>query len=289
MTYLLHLLILINIYAILALSLNLLVGYTGLITLAHAAFYGIGAYVAALSMIHLGLSFLPSLFLAVGVTGLLSFAVGAVFCRYRGESFVLTTLAFQVITYSILHNWVSVTRGPLGISGIPNPSLFGMEIDSTFKFFLFSIAVSLVVFAILYQLMHSPFGRTLKAIRDDELAALALGKNVFLFRIKSFVIGSSIAAVAGALYATYLTYIDPTCFNLDEAILLLSMVIVGGTGNVLGPLIGAVVLVLLPEALRFLAIPSTAAPNARLMIYGLLVILLMRFRRRGIAGTYAIE
>jgi len=289
MNYFFHLLILINIYAILALSLNLLVGYTGLLSIAHAAFYGIGAYVATLVMIKLGIAFLPAMLLGILIAMLLSLLIALASLRFRGDYFVLASLGFQVIVYSLLHNWISLTRGPYGIPGIPKPSLFGYEIGSLVSFFVFSLIIALIVLTILYRLMISPFGRVLQAIRDDELATLTLGKHVASFKMKSFVVASGLAAAAGALYATYVTYIDPTSFNLDESILMLSMAIIGGTGNVRGPLMGAVLLILLPEVLRFLAIPDTVAPQVRLIIYGLLLILMMRFRPQGIAGTYQFE
>ena len=289
MNYVYHLLILINIYAILALSLNLLVGYTGLLSLAHAAFYGIGAYVTTLLMVKLGLTFLPALVIGILVAMGLSLIVALASLRFRGDYFVLASLGFQVIVYTILYNWASVTHGPYGIPGIPKPSLFGVKIATMLAFLIFSLIIALIVFLILYRLMAAPFGRALQAIRDDELAALTLGKDVARFKMKSFVLASGFAAVSGALYATYVTYIDPTSFNIAESILLVSMIIVGGTGNVKGPLIGAVVLILLPEALRFLSIPSTVAPQIRLIIYGTLLILMMQFRPQGIAGQYQFD
>jgi branched-chain amino acid transport system permease protein len=289
MNYLFHILILINIYSILALSLNLLVGYTGLLSIAHAAFYGIGAYVATLAMVTLGLSFFPSMLLGVLIAVVLSLLIAFASLRFRGDYFVLASLAFQVIVYTILYNWVGLTRGPYGIPGIPRPEIFGLEIASIPAFFVFSLVIALLALGILYWLMSSPFGRVLQAIREDELATVSLGKNVASFKIRSFLVASGFASIAGAVYATYITYIDPTSFNLDESILLISMVIVGGTGNVKGPLVGAVVLILLPELLRFLAIPDTVAAQLRLIIYGLLLILMMQYRPQGIAGKYQFE
>lgn len=289
MNYLLHLVVLLEIYVILALSLNLMVGYTGLVTLAHAAFYGIGAYVSTLLMVNYGFDFLSSLIFAVVGASLLSFLISFSSLRFRGDYFILVTLAFQVIVFTILYNWVDVTRGPYGIPGIPKPNILGVKIDSLVSFSAFGFVLMLVVLGMLAVIFRSPFGRTLQAIRDDELAVTALGKEVISFKLRSVAIASVCAAVAGALYATYVTYIDPTSFTLSESILLLSMVIVGGTGNIKGPIVGAIVLVLLPELLRFLAIPDSVAANLRLIIYGLLLIILMLFRPQGIAGRYQFE
>ncbi len=139
------------------------------------------------------------------------------------------------------------------------------------------------------MLKQSPFGRSLQAMRDDELAARSLGLPVRLLKIESFLIASAMVGVAGGMYAAYVSYIDPTSFTLDESILMLSMVIVGGTGNVRGPIIGAAVLIAIPEILRFLALPDAIAANMRLLIYGLLLILMMHLRPQGLAGKYRFE
>lgn len=289
MNYLLHLVVLLEFYIILALSLNLMVGYTGLVTLAHAAFYGIGAYISTLLMVNYGFDFHSSLIIAVSGATLLSFLISSSSLRFRGDYFILVTLAFQIIVFTILYNWVDVTRGPYGIPGIPKPDIFGIKIDSLVSFSIFGFVLMLIVLVMLIVIFRSPFGRTLQAIRDDELAVTALGKEVFSFKLRSVAIASVCAAVAGTLYATYVTYIDPTSFSLNESILLLSMVIVGGTGNIKGPISGAILLVLLPEFLRFLAIPDSVAANVRLIIYGFLLIILMRYRPQGIAGRYQFE
>jgi len=289
MNYLLHLIVLIELYVMLALSLNLMVGYTGLLTLAHAAFYGLGAYATTLLMVNWGFDFLFALILAIAGTVLLSFLISFASLRFRGDYFILATLAFQVIVFAVLYNWVDLTRGPYGIPGIPKPSLLGIKIDSLLSFSLFGFVVACLIAGFLALIFRSPFGRTLQAIRDDELAATALGKNVMSFKVRSVAIASGCAAVAGALYATYVTFIDPTSFTIDESILMLSMVIVGGTGNLKGPMVGAVMLIVLPELLRFLAIPDAVAANIRLIIYGFLLIIMMHVRPQGLAGKYQFE
>lgn len=289
MNYFFHLAVLIEIYLILSLSLNLMVGYTGLLSLAHAAFYGIGAYITTLLMVNFGINFFSSMFIAIVGATTLSLLISYASLRFRGDYFILSTLAFQIIVFAILYNWIEVTRGPYGIPNIPKPSLFDVKIDSLLSFSILGLIITAIIIWMLRTVLKSPFGRILQAIRDDEVATASLGKKVISYKIRSVAIASACAAIAGSIYATYITYIDPTSFTLNESMLMLSMVIVGGTGNVRGPIIGAFILVLLPELLRFLAIPDTVAANLRLIIYGLLLILMMRFRPQGIAGSYRFE
>jgi branched-chain amino acid transport system permease protein len=289
MSYLFHVLTMISIYSILALSLNLLIGYTGLLSLSHAAFYGIGAYIGTLAAINLGLPFFLSLLLAIAGTVAISFVVSLPSLRLKGDYFVLASLSFQTIVFVVLYNWIEVTRGPFGISNIPRPRLFGFTFSSDFSYFIFSSTIALVCLGLLYLIGQSPFGRLLKAIREDEMAVSALGKNITKLKVTAFAISAGFAAIAGMLFASYARYLDPTSFTLLESVFIVSIIIIGGAGNVSGPLIGTGVLVTLPEILRFIGIPNTIAPNMRQIIYGLLIILVLRFRPAGISGEYRFE
>ena len=289
MNYFLHLMILVELYVMLGLSLNLMVGYTGLLTLAHAAFYGIGAYITALLMVNLHLGFLTATLVAVVVAVLLSAIVSLASLRFSGDYFIVATLAFQVLVFTVFYNWVNVTRGPFGISNIPRPAFGPISITSLPSFAVFGLIVTLLMLGFLTLVFRAPFGRTIRAIRDDEIAAETLGKNVMSFKMRTVALASGCAAIAGALYATYVTFIDPTSFTVGESILMLSMVIVGGTGNIKGPVVGAGLLTLFPEFLRFLSISNAAAANIRLIIYGTLLVVLMQFRPRGIAGAYEFQ
>ncbi|HDD64796.1 MAG TPA: branched-chain amino acid ABC transporter permease, partial [Firmicutes bacterium] len=162
-------------------------------------------------------------------------------------------------------------------------------IENPFSFFIFSGIFFLLVFLFFRRLYNSPFGRVLKAIREDEIVASALGKDIPAIKIWAFVISAGIAAISGALYAGYVTYIDPTSFTLDESIFIISVVIIGGTGNLKGPLVGTLFMIILPEILRFLGLPDTVAPNVRQIIFGLALIILMKYRPQGIAGEYRFE
>lgn len=286
MSYVFHILILISLYAVLSASLNLLVGYTGLLSLCHAAFYGIGAYIGALSMTVLEWGFFPALLLAVAGSSLLSFTISVPSIRLRGDHFVLASLGFQVITFAILFNWTPVTRGPYGVAGIPAPSLLGMPVRSLLAFFLFSLVLAATCLLLLFWIGSSPFGRLLKAIREDEVAVASLGKNVARVKMAGFAVAAGFAAVPGVLYATYAGFIDPTSFTILESVFILSLVVVGGAGNLRGPLLGTVLLVLLPEGLRFMGIPGAVAANLRQIAYGVLLILVMRYRPQGLIGEY---
>ncbi len=290
MNYVFHIMIMINIYIILTVSTNLLVGMTNLLSLGQAAFYGIGAYIGVGILLYLKLPLIPALFLVMVGTGITSLIIAYPTLRLKGDYFVLGTLGFQLIVFTILYNWVSVTRGPYGIPGIPAPKLFGIiKISGIIPFLAFSSIMSLLTIGVFYRLIHSPFGRVLKGIRDDEIAVKSLGRNVTSYKIWVFVISSAFIGIAGFIYATYVSYIDPTSFNLDEAIFILAAVLIGGTGNIRGPVVGAIFVVVLPEAIRFVGFPDAVAANLRQIVYGLSLILLMYYRPQGLAGEYSLK
>lgn len=286
MEYFLHIFVLGCVYAILALSLDLLAGQTGFLSIAHAAFYGIGAYTSALLVTNHGVPFLVGVVMGMVAATLISFVTSLPSLRLHDDYFVIATFGFQMILFSILNNWMALTRGPLGIPGIPQPVIFGWHIDSHWEFLVLSSGFAVVAYAVVWRLSNSPFGRVLHAIREDEVFAKALGKNTLRFKVTAFAVGAALAASAGSLYAHYITYIDPTSFTVMESILIISMVIIGGAGSTWGPLIGAVVLVTLPEALRFVGLPSSVAANLRQILYGALLVIMMMFRPRGLVGKY---
>jgi branched-chain amino acid transport system permease protein len=285
--YLLHIAILVLVYIILAMSLNLVTGYVGLLSIAHAAFYGVGAYTAALMALRLNSPFLVNLLCAVILSGLLGAMVGIPSLRIRDDYFVIATFAFQVIAFSILNNWVSFTGGPMGLPGIPQPNIFGWEVNSHWEYLLLIAGLGAVVLGVCHRIVHSPFGRVLTAIREDEAFALATGKNVAAYKVLVFVIGAAMASVAGVVYAHYISFIDPTSFTVMESIFIISIVIIGGAGSFWGPVVGAVVLVTLPEALRFIGMPSSVAANVRQILYGGALVACMMLRPQGLMGKYA--
>jgi branched-chain amino acid transport system permease protein len=270
-------------------SLNLVVGYGGMLSLCQAAFYSIGAYGSTLLTTKAGWPFGSSVLASVLLAGLMAYLIAVVSIRLHGDFFVLATMGYQVIIFSILYNVTGLTNGAYGISGIPRPSLLGWQVSSTGGFLIIAAFSAALVWYITWRLSHSAYGRTLQAVRDDEIAAQALGKDVQQFRRSVFVISGMLAAFAGILYAGYASYIDPTSFSIDESIFILCIVIIGGAGNSRGPIVGAIILVILPEALRFLRIPEAIAASARQILYGVILVLMMRFRPQGIAGRYAFD
>lgn len=289
MEYLLHILILIGIYIILSVSLNLIVGFAGLISVSHAAFYGIGAYVAALLALKLHSPFLINIICAIVLSGLLGALIGVPSLRIRGDYFVIATFAFQVITFTILNNWGSLTGGPMGLRGIPQPAIFDLRISTNYGFLVLVGIFCVLTLWITRRIVRSPFGRVLMAIREDETFAQAAGKNVAAYKILVSVIGAGMAAVAGVMYAHYITFIDPTTFTVMESIFIISIVIIGGAGSLWGPVVGALILVIMPEFLRFIGLPSSVAANIRQILYGGLLVAFMMWRPRGLLGEYGFR
>lgn len=289
MNYIFHLIIYFEIYAIIALSLNLLIGYGGMMQIAHAAYYGIGAYASALLWAQFGIGFLPGLALAAIICAGSSLLVSLPSWRFHGNYFVMISIAAQTLIYAALYNWTELTNGPFGISGIQRPVLFGYNFVTTASVAVLYGAIALAIGGVIALVKWSPFGRAMQAMRDDQHAARSIGIPVNWLKLQAFAFAAAMVGISGGLYAAYVSYIDPTSFSLNESILMLSMVIVGGTGNVRGPLLGAAVLILLPEALRFVQMPDTVAANLRMLAYGLLLVLMMHLRPQGLAGTYRYQ
>lgn len=288
MEYLIHLGILIGIYSILGISLNLAVGYTGLLSITQAAFYGIGGYSTAILLSNFGMNFFLSVVIGVGITVVASLAIGYVLSRFRGDFFALGSFGFNIIIYSILLNWQDLTRGPLGIPGIVRPKIFNFVLSDNLHFLILVVAVVALIYFVSWFVVNSSFGRVLKAIREDEDAISVFGYNTLFYKLTIFVISAGMAAVAGSLFATYITFIDPSTFVLNESIFVLSIIILGGLANLRGSVIGAVILILLPEILRFVGFPSDIAAQMRQVVYGVLLIVLMMYRPQGLMGEYKL-
>jgi branched-chain amino acid transport system permease protein len=287
MEYLLHIFILLSIFAILASSLDLLAGHSGFLSICQAALYGLGAYTSALVVTQLDMPFMIGLLAGVTVAGLFSLIISIPSLRLNDDYFVIATFGFQMILFSVFNNWMRLTRGPLGIPGIPRPIILGWHVDSGLDFLALAAVFWAFTYLVVYLLTSSPYGRVLHAIREDDAFTKAHGKNTLYFKVTAFAVSAGLAAMAGALYAHYTTYIDPTSFTVTESILIISMVIIGGAGSLWGPLVGAIILVTLPEALRFIGLPSAAAANLRQIIYGTLLVVMMMFRPRGLMGKYS--
>ena len=282
--YVAHYLVMVGIYTILAVSLNLLVGYAGIFSLAHAAVYGIGAYASALVALKLGMGFWGGLVVAAVAGACAAALVGIPSLRVAGDYYIVASFGLQVVILTVFMNWTDLTNGHAGLAGIPRPRVFGLVIDNPFKYVALALGLAALTYTVCHRLTNSAFGRTLRAVREDEIAAQATGKNVVLVKIVITTISSALGALGGSLYAHYITYINPSSFTLDESIFITSLVILGGTERLAGPVVGAFILLAVPEALKFLAIPDTVAAPMRQILYGGLLILFMFVRPEGILG-----
>ena len=255
-------------YAILAMSLNLIAGVAGQISLGHIAFYGIGAYPSALLCVNFGVSVWVGILAAFVVSMLFGLLIAIPTLKLSGGYLAILTMSFAEIIRLILLNWTSVTRGPMGILNIPKPSLFGYTIKSSGAFLYLVLAVAIIVYIGLHNLIHSRFGRNLQALRDDEISSESMGINVYRYKVIAFVISTGVAGVAGALFASYMEFIDPSSFISDESTVILSMVVLGGMGNMNGSIIAAALLTILPEALRSFS-------DYRMLVYGVVLVAMM--------------
>ncbi len=285
MDYAIYIGTLIAIYATLTISLNLLVGYTGLISIAQAGVYGVGAYTTALLALHVTNDLVLSIVLSALAGVVVSMIVALPSLRLSNEYFLIATMGFQSIIFSMFMN-LEVTGGPNGLYGIPHPELFGVMLRSSLAKFILALILAVTCYVLALRLTGSPFGRLLRAVREDQPAVASLGKSVFQVKLSIFVFSAAFAAAAGTLYVYSITAIDPVAFSLEESIFIITLVIVGGTGSLNGSILGAAVLILLPEAFKFLAIPDSIAPQVRQLFYGLLLVLFTRFRRQGLIGEY---
>ena len=285
MEYILHIIIMLSIYVILVLSANLPVGMANMLTMCQAAFYGIGAYIGTFFLMQFNLPFIVLALIVMVATGLFSLLVSFASVKLKDDYFILATLGFQMIVYTILYNWTDVTRGPYGIPGIPTIKLFGvLPLSGVWGYAALVVVLAVVVGLLFYAIKKSPYGRVLRAMRRDEQAVKALGRNTTLFKMETFFLSAAFSGLAGVIYASYVSYIDPTSFTLDESIFIISALFIGGLGNIKGPVLGALFVVLLPELLRFVGLPDAIAANMRQIIYGLALVVVMFVRPQGLFG-----
>lgn len=287
--YFTHLLILIGIYSILAVSLQLSLGYSGLLNLGHIAFFGIGAY--AYAILSLG-SGLPSL-LCVVIAGTLSAFFGYLLSiaanKLKDDYLALVSLGFSFMIYAVLLNWNGLTRGPLGLPGISRPNILGIDFYDNAPFLILIFIFSLVSYFFISRVCYSPFGKVLEAARDDELAAKSLGKNTARIKSASLSVSAFFAGIAGALFASYITYIDPSSFTFMNLIPVLLIVIIGGLASLPGTILATILIVLLPEPLRFIGLPSSILGPMRQIIYAMILLVIIYYKPRGFFGKIDLE
>ncbi len=288
MEYLIHLSILFSIYAILGVSLNLVIGYAGLLSVTHAAFYGIGAYTTAIFLTKSNIGFFSSLILGIAIAVVISLLIGIILSKFKGDYYALGTFGFNAIIFAIFLNWQNMTRGSLGIPGISRPELFDIDFENNLNFLILAVILLILIYFSSRFVINSSFGRVLKAIREDETAIAVFGYNTLYFKLLIFIISAAMAAVAGSLYASYITFIDPSSFQLTESMFILTIIILGGLANLRGSILGALFLILLPEILRFVGFPSDIEAQMRQMVYGIVLIILMLYRPQGFIGEYKL-
>ncbi|MBZ0155269.1 MAG: branched-chain amino acid ABC transporter permease [Alphaproteobacteria bacterium] len=275
--YYLDVLIMSGIYILLALGLNVIVGFTGLLNLGFAAFYAIGAYAYALLNTRMGIGFWPSLPLAALAASLAGLLLAVPALRLRGDYLAIVTLGFGEILRLVLNNWDSLTNGPNGVSGIAPPSLAGFPLGALQHYYYLVLVFVLLAIVLIRRVENSRIGRAWIAIRENEIAAASMGINTTRYKLLAFAVGTFWAGIAGTLFAAKMRFISPESFTFMESILILSMVILGGLGTLYGAVVGAFLLVILPELLRELQL-------YRMLILGVGLVLLMVFRPQGLLG-----
>lgn len=299
MNYAAHLLTLFSIYALAATSLNLVVGHLGLLSLAHAVFLALGAYAYGVLSVAHAWAWLPATLAGMVLAAFASVPLALAADRFKGGFFILVSLAFQAVMFGLMRNAYAageplgspgnLTNGLFGVAEIPRPAIAGTVLEPTTSYALFSLSVSLLGLALCRQVLRSPWGRMLTTLRDDELAARSLGKTASKVRLQVFALSGALAATAGSLHAAYVSYTDMNLAGLDECILLLAMVVVGGAGNFRGPLLGAAILIAVPELLRMIGISGGTGAHLRVLLYGAFLLLVIALRPQGIAGAWRIR
>jgi branched-chain amino acid transport system permease protein len=283
--WILILLIHLGLLMLLAVSFNITAGYLGYVNMATAAVYGVGANITAVLTTSFGWNFFPTVFFAA-VAGLgLGIILGLPSIRVRGIYYLIVSIGLQLLFHDILKNW-SLGGDKEGISNIPFPSLLGFTFSSPLQYSLLIGMTLAFTLLITYRISTSPFGRLMRGVRDNELLAITLGKDVSRLKLQAFAYSGSIAAIAGSLHAGHTRFVSYEAFGLDLSITLLLVVTIGGAGHFWGPLVGAVLVMGLPELLRFLPINDAHVPIYERILYASILLLLLRFRPTGLVGAY---
>ena len=283
-----------GIYAIAALGLNLIVGYTGLLSLCQAGFIAVGAYTTAVLMTKHNMGFWETMLIAGAIAALCGMLIGIPTLRLRGDYLAIATLGFGEIVQNIIMNWDSVTNGPMGIHSIPGPNLFGTTLSSSVdQHKMIWVIVIWVIVALTYyfirRLIRSRVGRALEAIREDEIAAAAMGINTAKYKIGVFIVGAAIGGIAGSLYAGYSQAVAPLTFNFMMSIMILCMVVLGGLGNSFATIAGAVIITVASELPRLLGISHRIPPQLNQVLFGCVLVFMMIYRPQGIIGRIKLN
>ena len=289
MSYFLHILILVEIYCILVICLNMQLGFSRLLNLAIATFYALGAYSYSIIGVNYHLSFFILVSISILLNMLISIVISYASTRFKEEIFVLITIAFHMITYSILLNVESITGGVNGINNIPPPIIFGYHLDSKLDFTLLGGLFLFLTIIFSVFLHKSKYGRTLKAIRDNEIVAKSIGKNISFFKASNIAISCGISSLAGVILASYIGYIDTSNFNLDVSIDILLILMLGGLLSTKGAIFGTITYFIISEVFRFVGLNDDIAFNIRIILFSVTVIFLLYKKPNGLFGQYNIN
>jgi branched-chain amino acid transport system permease protein len=283
MNFFLSYVVLAEIFAIMALSTNFLVGVIGIFSVSQAALMGVGAYTYAVAAMA-GLPFPLALLAAAALCAALNVVTSLPALRLAGDYFVITSFGLQFIATAVFLNWAQVTGGSTGIADIPAPSAFGISFEEPQVFVVLSTLALAVAALVYWLLMRSSYGRVLHAVRLNELAASAAGRNVLHMKLGISAVSGVYAGSAGALYAISMSYIDPSSFDIQASMLILTMLVIGGARTLIGSLIGPAVLLMIPQVLALVEIPPQLLGPSRALAFGVLLVVFMLWRPQGIAG-----
>ncbi len=287
--FILLLVIYIAIYAILALSLNIVTGFAGLLSLCQAAFFAIGSYTTALLFLHTSLGFWPVLLLSGGIASIFGILIGLPTLRLKGDYLAIATLGFGEITRNVNLNWDDLTRGPLGLSNIHMIKVFGITLSPYQKvpFTIFVWIFVALTYVILRRIMMSRVGRALEAIREDEIAASSMGINVTKYKVFAFWLSAFFGGIAGTFWTGYGLAVSPNTFDFLLSVMILSMVVLGGMGNHLAVILGAALIVVAGEFPRLFGFSSLVPAQFKQILFGLILVVMMIFRPQGLLGRRA--
>lgn len=284
-----------GIYALMAIGQNIITGYGGMLSLCQAGFFAIGSYATAILSVRFGWSFWATLPVAAILSALFGLLIGLPTLRLKGDYLAIATLGFGEIVRNILNNWDSVTNGPMGIQKIPMPTLFGLTINPYKKYaFLVMVTLFVIIAYILFQrLARSRMGRALTAVREDEIAAQSMGINITKYKVYAFVLGASVAGIAGSLQAAFSLSVTPGTYTFMVSVMVLCMVVLGGMGNFKAAILGTFIIQLISYFPQLTGLSSVIPPQFKQILFGLILVVMMIWRPQGLLGreehTYGVK
>ena len=277
--YWIHIIDIIGIYSILSLGLNILVGFTGQLSLGHAAFFGISAYTSALLAIRLNFPFWICILAAILISAFFGLILSYPCLRLKGIYLAITTIGFGQIMYTIFVEWRELTHGPMGLTKIPSPQIGNIVFDNSTSYYYIILLCFLLALLVALRINNSHIGRSMKSIRDDEMAATTCGVDIAHYKMIGFVVSAAFAGMAGSLFAHYLNFISPECFTFDLSTQMLVMILVGGVGSIPGSVIGAIIVTFIPEILR-------GFKMYQMVIYGGMLVFILIFLPGGVIQIF---